>query len=129
MKTAGQTHRAHGSWFVDDTPALCSALARLLGLYGYEVREARDGQQALDRLAGFRPELILTDLTMPGMDGVEFIQRLKADAEFARIPVLVISGAASQEMEKLAGQAGATDIITKPIDLPRLLGQLQALHR
>jgi CheY-like chemotaxis protein len=113
---------------VEDAPFLRYAFGRLLRMHGYEVREANDGREALECIAEFRPQLVVTDLMMPVMDGVELIKRLHADPETADLPVVAITADATAQAERKARQAGATDFITKPIDLPALLDRLRALR-
>jgi two-component system alkaline phosphatase synthesis response regulator PhoP len=112
---------------VEDAPFLRYAFGRLLRLNGFEVREATDGQEALDSLLDFHPQLILTDVMMPVMDGIELIRRLQERPETACVPVVAITADATEQTEHLARQAGAVDVITKPIDLPALLERLRAL--
>src|SRR3954449_11649679 len=73
---------------VEDAPFLRYAFGRLLRLQGFDVREANDGQDALACMADFKPELVLTDLMMPVMSGLELISRLHASPETANIPVV-----------------------------------------
>ena len=113
---------------VEDAPFLRYAFARLLRMHGFEVKEATDGREALDCLAEFRPQLVLTDLMMPVMDGVELIRQLHADPTTAEIPVVAITADATEQTERQARDAGAVDFITKPIDLPALLDRLRAIQ-
>ena len=113
---------------VEDAPFLRYAFGRLLRMHGFEVMEANDGREALNYVADFHPQLVLTDLLMPVMDGVELIRRLRSDPQSAEIPVVAITADASQQAEQRAREAGAIDFITKPIDLPALLDRLRALH-
>src|SRR5918912_849256 len=106
---------------VEDTPFLRYAFGRLLRLHGFEVMEANDGREALDCLNTFRPQLVVTDLMMPVMDGVELIQQLRSNPDTADVPVLAITADASKQAEQKAREAGAVDFIPKPIDLPVLL--------
>jgi len=112
---------------VEDAPFLRYAFGRLLRLHGYEVMEANDGREALDCVPAFRPQLVITDLMMPVMDGVELIQRLREDPETADLPVVAITADATSLSEKRARAAGAVDFIAKPIDLPSLLDRLRAI--
>ena len=112
---------------VEDAPFLRYAFGRLLRMHGFEVREATDGQEALDCLADFRPQLVLTDLMMPIMDGIELIRRIRADPGNAQVPVVAITADATEQAERQAREAGAIDVITKPIDLPALLERLNGL--
>src|SRR5689334_21746806 len=113
---------------VEDAPFLRYAFGRLLRMHGFEVMEANDGREALECVESFHPQLVVTDLMMPVMDGVELIQRLRADPKTADLPVLAITADASEQAEAKAREAGAVDFVTKPIDLPTLLDRLRALH-
>lgn len=112
---------------VEDAPFLRYAFGRLLRMYGFDVQEATNGLEALECLASFEPELILTDLMMPIMDGVEMIRRVRANPKFVGIPVVAITADATEQAERQAREAGAIDVITKPIDLPSLLERLRGL--
>jgi CheY-like chemotaxis protein len=111
---------------VEDAPFLRYAFGRLLRMHGFEVMEANDGREALGCVAEFHPQLVLTDLMMPVMDGVELIRRLHADPVSADVPVVAITADATEQAEQQARDAGAVDFITKPIDLPALLERLRA---
>jgi CheY-like chemotaxis protein len=112
---------------VEDAPFLRYAFGRLLRMEGFDVKEVNDGQEALDCLASFRPELVLTDLMMPVMDGVELISRIRADPDYDSVPVVAITADITDRGARLARQAGAVDVITKPIDLASLLERLRVL--
>ena len=113
---------------VEDAPFLRYAFGRLLRLHGYEVMEANNGLEALESISQFRPQLVVTDLMMPVMDGVELIRRLRANPETADLPVVAITADGTSHAEARAREAGAVDFITKPIDLPGLLERLRALQ-
>jgi len=113
---------------VEDAPFLRYAFGRLLRMHGFEVREANDGREALDCVGEFLPHLVLTDLMMPVMDGIELIRRLHEDPATAEIPIVAITADATEQAERQARQAGAVDVITKPIDLPGLLEHLHELN-
>lgn len=112
---------------VEDAPFLRYAFSRLLRMQGYDVKESTDGQDALACLAGFRPHLILTDLMMPVMGGIELISHIRANPDYAGVPVVAITADATEHAEQAARDAGAVDVITKPIDLPALLDRLRLL--
>ncbi len=112
---------------VEDAPFLRYAFGRLLRMQGFDVKEANDGQEALDCLAEFRPQLILTDLMMPVMGGVELIRHIRANPDLDDVPVVAITADATDHAEQAAREAGAVDVITKPIDLPALLDRLKML--
>jgi CheY-like chemotaxis protein len=113
---------------VEDAPFLRYAFGRLLRMHGFEVMEANDGREALNCVSDFHPQLVLTDLMMPVMDGVELIRRLRADPLSADIPVVAITADATEQTEQEARDAGAVDFVTKPIDLPALLDRLRAFQ-
>jgi len=113
---------------VEDAPFLRYAFGRLLRLHGFDVREAIDGNEALEMMPDFQPDIVLTDLMMPGMDGVELIRRLRDDPETADLPVVAITADATDQSERRAREAGAADFIAKPIDLPSLLERLRAIQ-
>jgi len=112
---------------VEDAPFLRYAFGRLLRMHGFEVQEATDGRQALERIEEFHPQLVLTDLMMPVMDGVELIRTLHDDPATTHLPVVAITADATEQAERQARDAGAVDVIKKPIDLPTLLERLKSL--
>jgi len=113
---------------VEDAPFLRYAFGRLLRMHGFEVMEANDGREALGYVNEFQPQMVITDLMMPEMGGIELIQRLRSDPRTADLPVLAITADPSEQTEKKAREAGAADFVTKPIDLPTLLDRLRTLH-
>jgi len=105
---------------VDDQPRNSEALAQALQPLGYEVWQALDGPTALLLAREHLPDVILLDLRMPGMDGLEVCRKLKADPETQLLPVVVVTGMDSREARLAALEAGATDFLTKPFDLVEL---------
>jgi CheY-like chemotaxis protein/signal transduction histidine kinase len=87
----------------------------------FELVEAEDGEQGLERVAQHRPNLILMDLSLPRLDGYEATRRLKADGKYASIPVLALTAHAGKEDEQRARAAGCVDYLTKPISRDELL--------
>ena len=96
---------------------------------GHTVLVAGDGQQGLEIAMAERPDLVLMDLSLPVLDGWEATRRLKADPATAAIPVIALTSHAMTEDRQRAFEAGCDDFDTKPIDLPRLLGKIDALLR
>jgi len=91
-----------------------------LEAHGYEIIEAENGEQALQKVEQRPPDVILLDVMMPRMDGFEVCRRLKNDARTAHIPILIVT-ALSERMERMKGiAAGASDFLTKPVDLQEL---------
>jgi two-component system cell cycle response regulator DivK len=111
---------------VDDNPANLKLARVLLTGEGYRVRTASDAEEALAVLREFHPRLILMDLQMPGMDGFELTQRLKADPATRQVRVLALTAYAMKGDEERARAAGCDGYVSKPIDtrtLPALIAQ------
>jgi CheY-like chemotaxis protein len=81
---------------VDDEPANLRLLERMLGTVGYRVLKANDGRQALEIIASSRVDLVLTDVMMPGIDGLETCRRIKEDERYRHIPVVMITALGSR---------------------------------
>jgi CheY-like chemotaxis protein len=113
---------------VEDAPFLRYAFGRLLRLNGFEVLETTDGHEALECVKDFQPDLVVTDLMMPVMDGIELIRRLREDPITADLPILAITADPSELTERRARQAGAAEFLTKPIDLPALIDRLRSFQ-
>ena len=110
---------------VDDTPASLRLLTELLTQHGYHVRPADDGSLAMESVAAKTPDLILLDVSMPGMDGYEVCRHLKADEKSSRIPVIFIS-AFGDTCQKVKGfEAGGLDYITKPFEAEEVLARVR----
>lgn len=105
---------------VEDNPDVQALLRALLELKGFEVVSAEDGAAAWQSLTEIRPDVILTDLRMPKMDGVELIYCVRRAAEFADLPIIAMSAYGSGRMLE-AKAAGATATIRKPTDFDRLV--------
>jgi adenylate cyclase len=114
---------------VDDTPQNLDLLRRRLSSQGYEVTTAEDGEAALERTAELLPDLILLDIMMPRLDGIETVRRLKANPAHQHIPVILVT-AKSDPMDVIEGlDAGGDDYLTKPIDHAALLARVRAMLR
>ena len=113
---------------VDDTPANVKMLDTLLGVTGYRVVTATNGQEALDQVAAERPDLILLDVVMPVMDGYETCRRLRENYETRFLPIIMITASGEQEKVK-ALELGADDFISKPFDQAELLARVKSLVR
>ncbi|MGB0033861.1 MAG: HD domain-containing phosphohydrolase [Candidatus Acidiferrales bacterium] len=114
---------------VDDESSARTALEVLLRREGYEVRDASDGASALAACAEFRPDLILLDILMPGMNGFEVCRRIKATPETRLTPVVLITGLSATEDRIQGINAGADDFLSKPIDFNELLARSRSLLR
>src|SRR3990170_6383520 len=115
---------------VEDDPAMMVALRDILEGGGYSVVTASDGRSALQALEAEVPALILSDISMPVMDGIELFETVRKDPRGAGIPFLFLPARGTRE-DIFAGKSlGADDYITKPITAPELVAAVQAkLHR
>ena len=102
-------------------------LSRRLERKGYQVVMAVDGEQAVAMAQSENPALILMDMSLPVIDGWEATRRIKADAAMKRIPIIALTAHAMAGDEQKAKEAGCDDYDTKPVELPRLLGKIEAL--
>ncbi len=112
---------------VEDTEMNRDMLSRRLERKGYTIVMALDGQQAVDMAASEAPALILMDMSLPVIDGWEATRRVKANEATKKIPVIALTAHAMQGDEQKAREAGCDDYDTKPVELPRLLGKIEAL--
>jgi CheY-like chemotaxis protein len=118
---------------VEDDRALGEALEELLALNGYRATLVGDGAEALDRLArGLRPDLILADLLMPGMDGYQLIVRVRRRPDLSTVPVVLMTAGTESELAAAARQADASfpavaAFLHKPFELPDLVRVLRQL--
>jgi two-component system cell cycle response regulator DivK len=111
---------------VDDNPANLKLLRLTLQLEGFEVRTAEDAEEALRVLASFRPRLILMDLQLPGMDGLDLTRRLKADPATRDVIILAVTAYAMKGDDEKARAAGCDGYVTKPIDTQTLTALVAA---
>ena len=112
---------------VEDNEMNRDMLSRRLERKGYQVLLAVDGQQGVDMTRAHRPDLVLMDMSLPVLDGWSATRQLKADAEFAAIPVIALTAHAMAADRDAAMEAGCDDYDTKPIELPRLLDKITRL--
>ncbi len=107
---------------VDDEPMLRDTLGQVLAEEGYVVDIAVDGASALECVHAARPDAILLDLMMPGMNGRQFLQELRADAEYATVPVLLMTAVHGMSVNLTA--VGASELVEKPFDVDDLLNKV-----
>lgn len=109
---------------VDDTPVNLSVVVEYLQEYGYSIRIARSGESALQRIEYGRPDLILLDVLLPGIDGFEVCQRIKQNEETSDIPVIFMTSL-TRSQDKVRGfEAGAVDYVTKPLQREEVLARV-----
>jgi len=109
----------------EDTPASRELIREVLQASGYEVVEACDGEEALEKIEQDRPGLVLLDIQMPRLDGFAVLRRLREDPRFAGLRVIALTAYAMEGDREKMLRAGFDGYITKPIDIPTLRAQLQ----
>lgn len=111
---------------VDDEPQITRVLKTTLSSQGYGVRSAANGEEALQEMKSWVPDLIITDLRMPRMDGLELCRRVRVDS---RVPIIVLSVKGEETIKVEALDAGADDYITKPFSINELMARVRAALR
>src|ERR1051326_6104851 len=111
---------------VDDEPQLTRVLRTGLNARGYEVRVAADGVAALETFGDWPPDLVVTDLSMPEMDGLELCRRLRAASQ---VPIIVLTARGEEKTQVEALDLGADDYVTKPFGMDELLARVRATLR
>lgn len=111
---------------IDDNPLNMKLVTFLLRKESYEVVTAGDASEALQVLAAFRPELILMDLQMPGVDGLTLTRQLRADPRYATTAIVAVTASAMKGDEEKAAAAGCDGYVTKPIDTRAFPGLIRA---
>ncbi len=108
---------------VDDESQITRVLRTSLSSHGYDIRVANDGETALEIMKDWTPDLVITDLAMPNMDGLELCRRLRAKTQ---IPIIVLSVRGEERTKVKALDAGADDYVTKPFGMEELLARVRA---
>jgi two-component system KDP operon response regulator KdpE len=111
---------------VDDEPQITRVLRTSLFTHGYDVRTAADGVSALETFGDWHPDLVVTDLAMPDMDGLELCRRLRA---VSQVPIIVLSAKGDERAKVGALDLGADDYVTKPFGIDELLARMRAALR
>lgn len=110
---------------VDDEPDLVSLLVDQLSALGHEVIVARDGAQGIQEALASRPDVVLTDVIMPFMDGPEMLERLRAEPETRDIPVIALSALTDAKTRARMSSLGVRSFLGKPYSLRELANQIQ----
>jgi two-component system, OmpR family, KDP operon response regulator KdpE len=108
---------------VDDEPQITRVLRTTLSSHGYEIRVANDAEAALDVFSDWPPELIITDLSMPNMSGIDLTKKVRAKSA---VPIIVLSVRGEERSKINALDAGADDYVTKPFNMNELLARVRA---
>jgi len=111
---------------VDDEPQITRVLKTVLSSQGYQVRTAAEGESALTNFKEWSPELVITDLYMPHMDGVELCRRIR---EVSAVPIIVLSVKGEERSKVEALDSGADDYVTKPFGIDELMARVRAALR
>ena len=111
---------------VDDEPAIRRSVSAGLTARGYEVRVAENGERAVQAVAEEPPDLVILDLGLPDIDGVDVCRRIRA---WSQVPIVVLSAEASDYRKVLALDEGADDYVTKPFSMPELLARVRVALR
>lgn len=111
---------------VDDEPQITRVLKTTLSAKGYGIRTASDGEQALHEMKNWAPDLIITDLRMPNMDGLALCRAVRKES---RVPIIVLSVKGEEAVKVEALDAGADDYVTKPFNVNELLARVRAALR
>ena len=111
---------------VDDEPQITRVLKTVLSSQGYQVRTAAEGESALSNFKEWSPELVITDLYMPHMDGVELCRRIR---EVSTVPIIVLSVKGEERSKVEALDSGADDYVTKPFGIDELMARVRAALR
>jgi two-component system KDP operon response regulator KdpE len=111
---------------VDDERAIRRSVSAGLKARGYEVREAESGERAVEAVAADPPDLVILDLGLPDIDGVDVCRRIRA---WSQVPIVVLSAEASDHRKVLALDEGADDYVTKPFSMPELLARVRVALR
>jgi CheY-like chemotaxis protein/anti-sigma regulatory factor (Ser/Thr protein kinase) len=111
---------------VDDNRDAAESLALLLRLFGNEVRTAYDGRIALDAAQAHRPDVVLLDIGLPGLDGLEVCRRLRAQPDGGQMLIVAMTGYGQEEDKRRSREAGFNDHLVKPVDFDALKGLLSS---
>lgn len=110
---------------VDDSPSMRDMVRIALSDAGYEVIQATDGQQALDLARSSAFDLVLSDVNMPGMDGIALIRALRSESAYKHTPILMLTTESSVDRKRAGKEAGATGWIVKPFDPAKLVAAIR----
>ena len=110
---------------VDDSRTILAMLHHTLSNAGFEVLQAEDGQQGLDLLRDQTVDVVITDINMPVMDGIEFIKQVRATGQHNSLPILILTTETSQDKKDQGRAAGGTGWIVKPLDPEKLISVIR----
>lgn len=111
---------------VDDEPQILRVLRTSLSMRGYNIETAANGEEGLEKIRTYQPDLIILDLVLPGISGLQVCSRIR---EFSKVPILVLSAKGSEGDKVTALNLGADDYVTKPFGMDELLARMRAVLR
>lgn len=114
---------------VEDEESIRTLITLNLQAAGYTVEEAKDGTQALEKIKSVKPDLVLLDWMLPGLDGLDVLRSLKSDPAFATLPVIMLTAKSEEHDIVLGLEMGAADYITKPFSNKVLIARIRAILR
>ncbi len=126
-----EENRVFSLLVVDDEAAIRTVLRLILVRAGYDVAEAENGEEALSKVREEKPDLLLLDVMMPGMDGFSVCEQLRGDPETADLPIIMLSARTDSRSKQESKRVGATKYLTKPLAPDKLLfhiGEALANH-
>jgi PAS domain S-box-containing protein len=126
-KAAKVQHPSAVILLVDDNPSVIETVSDYLQTKGYRVITASDGVQAIDKAREVKPDLILMDIQMPVMDGLEAIHRIRADSQMEKIPIIALTALAMPGDKERCFKAGANDYLSKPVSFKGLIAAIEKL--
>lgn len=109
---------------IEDEPNISEAISYILGREGWDVTTCANGETALDAVRKARPDAVLLDVMLPGQSGYDILRNLRADPDFATLPVLMLTARGQKKDRELAAQLGATRFMTKPFANAELVAAL-----
>lgn len=119
----------HHILVVDDTEDLIWAISKTLSFHGFKVSSAHNGTEAMNQLQQQTPDLLLLDIAMPGIDGVELCSRIRNEPQWSELPVIFLTGLSELRNKIAAYTVGADDYVGKPFDMHELILRIRAVLR
>jgi len=126
MTTAAQARASHNILVIEDYSDTRRFISVLLKKRGYNVIEAEDGLEGLLKATGTKPDLIIMDLALPEMDGIEVARRIRETPKLSQVPIIVLSAYLTPEVEEEVLAAGCVEMFPKPFDSESLLDCIDA---
>ncbi|QIZ69795.1 response regulator [Oxynema aestuarii] len=121
--------KQHSILLVDDEASIFEVIEGLLYREGYQLSYVSSGREALDRIDEIEPDVILLDLMMPEMDGIETCQQIKANQRWCHIPIIMVTALSSKEDLARCLEAGADDFLAKPVNSLELRARVRSMLR